>query len=331
MSATSTSGLPLEPPGARRAGGPKWRFARYLCRRLAYGLLVVVLVAMTVFFATRVIADPARGMLPLDATEAQVVALEHELGLDRPILTQFVDYAGDLATLDFGESYWQRTPVGELITDRLPNTALLVVIALVLAVVVAVPLGIVSARRPGSRLDQTLAAASLIGLSLPQFWLGAMLILVFSLTLGWFPTSGMGGVDNLVLPALTLGLPMLGRIAQITRTTMIDELASQHIAVARAKGLSESYVMSRHALRNVTVPILTVCSWEGVYALAGYSVIVETVFAWPGVGQLAMQAIIREDLILVQGVVMVVALIVVAVNIVTDLLYTVVDPRIELG
>ncbi len=158
-----------------------------------------------------------------------------------------------------------------------------------------------------------------------------MLILVGSLWLGWFPTSGMGGIDHIVLPALTLALPMLGRIAQITRTTMIDELASQHIVVARAKGLSETYVVFRHALRNVTVPVLTVCSWEAVYALAGYSVIVETVFAWPGVGQLAMQAIIREDLILVQGVVIVVALIVVAVNIVTDLLYKVVDPRIELG
>lgn len=288
------------------------------------------MVAVTVFVATRLISDPVRGILPFDATQQQIDALEHELGLDKSIPAQFVDYVSALVRLDFGESYWQTLPVIDLLKDRLPNTLLLVAVSVAFAFVVAVPLGIASARRPGSFLDQALTSTTLIGLSLPQFWLGTMLILIGAVILGWFPTSGIGGISHIVLPALTLALPILGRIAQITRTSMIDELASPHITVARAKGLGERYVLTRHALRNVMVPILTITSWEAVYALAGYSVIVETVFAWPGIGQLAMQAILREDLILVQGVVIAVALIVVLVNIVTDLLYKAIDPRIDL-
>jgi peptide/nickel transport system permease protein len=203
-------------------------------------------------------------------------------------------------------------------------------VAIVFAVLLGVPLGIGAALKPGSKLDQGLATFALLGLSLPQFWLGAMLILLFSVQLGWFPTSGMGGIEHIVLPALTLGLPSLGRIAQITRTSMIDELSSQHILTARAKGLSGRYLITRHALRNVMVPIATIVSWETAYTLAGYSVIVETVFAWPGLGYLAIQAIQREDLILIQGIVIVVAAIVVLINIVTDILYTAIDPRIEL-
>ncbi|HTE60464.1 MAG TPA: ABC transporter permease [Solirubrobacteraceae bacterium] len=306
----------------------KW--VGYLARRLAYGLLVIVLVALTVFLVTRILSDPARQMLPLDATPEQYVNLKRSLGLDKPLTEQFAAYVGDLVTFDLGESFWQKTSVSGLIWDRLPNTVLLAAVAIGFAVLIGVPLGVGAALRPGSKLDQSLATFALLGLSLPQFWLGAMLILVFAVTLGWFPTSGMGGISHIVLPALTLGLPSLGRIAQITRTAMIDELASQHILTARAKGLSARYVVTRHALRNVLVPITTIVSWEAAYTLAGYSVIVETVFAWPGLGYLAIQAIQREDLILIQGIVIVVATIVVILNIVTDVLYTVIDPRIEL-
>jgi peptide/nickel transport system permease protein len=318
-------------PLARGRDIMRGRFFRYLAKRVGYGLLVIALVALTVFLVTRILSDPARQMLPLDATQEQIQNVERQLGLDQSIPAQFVDYLKDLASFDLGESFWQQTGVSGLIWDRLPNTALLAVVAVGFAVIVGVPLGIGAALRPGSLLDQGLASFALLGLSLPQFWLGAMLILLFSVQLGWFPTSGIGGIEHLVLPALTLGLPSLGRIAQITRTSMIDELSRQHILVARAKGLSSRYVIFKHALRNIMVPVTTIVSWEAVLTLAGYAVIVETVFAWPGIGYLAIQAIQREDLILIQGIVLVVAAIVVAINILTDILYTLIDPRIELG
>lgn len=318
------------PRMARVSGFVNHPWAGYLLRRVLSGLLVIVLVALTVFLVTRIMSDPARQMLPLDATEEQYRNVRQALGLDQSIPVQFLDYVKDLVSFNLGESFWQKTSVSGLIADALPNTLLLAAVAIGLAVLIGVPLGIGAAMRPGSKLDQSLATFALLGLSLPQFWLGAMLILLFSVGLGWLPTSGIGGVEHLVLPALTLGLPSLGRIAQITRTSMIDELASQHILTARAKGLSGRYVIRRHALRNVLVPITTIVSWETAFTLAGYSVIVETVFAWPGLGHLAIQAIQREDLILIQGIVIVVATIVVLLNIITDVLYTVIDPRIDL-
>jgi peptide/nickel transport system permease protein len=312
----------------RKITGNKW--FNYLLRRILYGLLVIVLVALTVFLVTRILSDPARQMLPLDATHQQYLNVKHSIGLDKSIPAQFVDYIKDLVSLNLGDSFWQKTSVTGLIKDALPNTFELAAAGVGFAVLFGVPLGIGAALRPGSKLDQSLATFALIGLSLPQFWLGAMLILLFSVVLGWFPTSGIGGIDHLVLPALTLGLPSLGRIAQITRTSMIDELSSQHILTARAKGMTNRYVIIRHALRNVLVPITTIISWEAAFTLAGYSVIVETVFAWPGLGYLAIQAIQREDLILIQGIVIVVALMVVILNIITDVIYTIIDPRIEL-
>mgnify|MGYP001037495541 CR=1 FL=1 len=317
---------PASRPMPRR-GHP---FGRYMLRRLGSGVLVIVLVAVTVFIVTRVASDPARTLAGPEATQEQYEAVRASLGLDQPLLAQFVDYVRDLAALDFGISYWQNVPVSGLIATFLPNTVLLVVVAILFAVLAGIPLGIAAALRPGSNADQGTAAFSLLGLSLPQFWLGAMLILLFAVTLGWLPTSGQGGIQHLILPAITLGLPSMGRIAQITRTTMIDELASQHILVARAKGLGGGYVVFRHALRNVMVPVTTIVSFETVYALAGYSVIVETVFAWPGVGALAIQAIQRQDLTLVQGIVFVIAVVVVLWNLLTDLVYRAIDPRIEL-
>jgi peptide/nickel transport system permease protein len=303
----------------------------YLARRLAYGLLVIVLVATTVFVVTRLFADPAASILGAEATAESYAQLRHDLGLDRSIPVQYARYVKDAVTFDFGVSNWQGTSVTGLIKDRLPNTIRLVGIAMVFAIVIGILLGITASRRPGSKLDQGVAGFALLGLCLPQFWLGAVLILIGAVQLGWFPSFGIGGVDHLILPALTLALPALGRVAQITRTAMIDELSSQHILTARAKGLSEPYIIVRHALRNVLVPILTICSWELIVALAGYSIVVETVFAWPGIGQLTIQAIQQSDLTLVQGIVMVIALIVVLVNLLTDLAYKLIDPRIELG
>jgi peptide/nickel transport system permease protein len=307
------------------------QFVRYVGRRVAHGLLVIVLVTTTVFFVTRVIGDPVRLMLPVDATQQQYDALERSLGLEAPLLAQFRDYVADVARFRLGDSYWQRTSVSGLIADRLPNTLLLTATAIAVAFLLGSLIGIGASRRAGSWVDKTLSSAALVGLSVPHFWLGSMLILLGAVVLGWFPTSGKGGIEHLVLPVATLALPAIGRIAQITRTSMLREFASPYVRTARSKGLRESYIVVRHALRNAMVPIFTLTSWEGIYALGVYSIVVEVVFAWPGLGQLVIQAIQRQDLILVQGIVMLLAFSIVLINLVTDLMYRLIDPRIELG
>jgi peptide/nickel transport system permease protein len=287
-------------------------------------------VAFTVFVITRLATDPARALAGSEATQEQYEAIKHSLGLDAPLGVQLVDYVRDMLTLNLGDSYWQHVPVLQLISSYLPNTVVLVAVAMVLATVVGVGLGVIASLRPATFLDQVISSISLTGLALPQFWLGALLILVFAVKLGVLPTSGYGLDGHIVLPALTLSTAAAGRIAQVTRSSMIDELARQHIKAARAKGFSTPYILRRHALRNVLVPVVTVISFESIYALAGYSVVVETVFSWPGIGRLAIQAIQRQDLALVQGIVFVIALIIVGWNLLTDLLYRVIDPRIEL-
>lgn len=317
-------------PSAKRRRRLRAGLLSYLLRRVGIGLIVILLVAVTVFIATRLSSDPARQLLPDDATPEQYQALRHQLGLDQPIWVQFGVYVSSLARFDLGSSYWLHRPVADLIGERLPNTFELVLVAMTIALVVGVALGLLAARRAGGVLDQLVSSAAIAALSLPQFWLGALLIAWFAVQLKWLPTSGSVGPLSIILPATTFALASIGRIAQNTRAAMIDELGTQHILVAQAKGLPGPYLIFRHAIPNVAVPILTLFSYEFVYALAGYSVVVETVFAWPGIGFLSIQAIQRQDLLLVQGIVFVVAIIVVLVNIVTDLLYKLIDPRIEL-
>jgi peptide/nickel transport system permease protein len=302
-----------------------------MARRVLWGIGVIVLVALTVFVVSRVGSDPARQLVPPDATQEQYETVKNRLGLDNSVPAQLWAYVGQLVRGDLGVSYWRDAAVGDLIRERLPNTLLLVALAMTVATLFGVFIGVIASLRPGSALEQILAATSLVALSIPQFFLGTVLILIFAVELGWLPTQGQGGISHAILPTLTLALPCMGRIAQITRATMIDELATHHVLVARAKGLKGTYIVMRHALRNVLVPIVTLCGYETAYALAGYSVIVETVFSWPGIGYLTIQAIERQDLIVVQGVVLVIAAIVVLVNIVTDLTYKVIDPRVEFG
>jgi peptide/nickel transport system permease protein len=311
----------------RRQGPGFWRYA---ASRARTGALVVVGVALTVFVVTRLAGDPARTLAGSEATPEQYEAIKRSLGLDASIPAQLVDYVKDMLTLNFGVSYWQGTSVLGLIEAYLPNTIALVGVAMILATVVGTVLGVVASLRPASFLDQVVSSISLTGLALPQFWLGALLILVFAVNLGVLPTSGYGLDSHIVLPAVTLSMAAMGRIAQVVRTSMIDELGRQHIKVARAKGFSTLYIIRRHALRNVLIPIVTVISFETVYALAGSAIIVETVFSWPGIGRLTIQAIQRQDLPLVQGIVFLLALIVVGWNLLTDLIYRAIDPRIEL-
>ena len=304
---------------------------RFVINRLWQGAIVVLSVVVVVFVLTRLIGDPVRVMLPLEATAEQRAAFEQQLGLDRPIVEQFVTYVRDVAVLDFGESLWQRRPVIDIIVERAPATILLTFTAMALAVALAVPLGVVAALRPEGIVDRIVVVVSLLGLSIPQFWLGLLFIVLFALTLGWLPTSGSGGPDHLILPALTLALPAMTRLVMVVRSTMIDELNAQYVRVLRAKGMLPWRVVGVHALRNSAVPILTIAGWELIRTLSGYTVVVETVFAWPGLGLTAIQAIERQDLILLQAIVFVTAIMVVVLNLLLDIVFKAIDPRIEMS
>lgn len=304
---------------------------RFAVRRIVQGLIVILGVTVVVFVVTRLVGDPVDVLLPLEATDEQRAAFEHELGFDRPILIQFGDYMGDVVTGDFGESIWQSRPAMEIVLEHLPRTFQLVFPAMALMVLFAVPLGMLAALRPGKLSDRITVVLSLAGLSIPQFWLGLLLIIVFAVELKWLPPLGFGSFQNLILPMVTLALPAIGRLSMIVRSSMIDELNQQYVKTATAKGIPYSRVVAVHALRNAGIPAITLTGWETIRALAGYSVIVETVFQWPGIGFLAIQSIERQDLILLQAIVFVIALMVVIVNVTVDILYKAVDPRIKLA
>jgi peptide/nickel transport system permease protein len=289
---------------------------RMILLRLWHGLIVIIGVVVVVFVVTRLIGDPVDVMLPLEATPEQRAAFEAALGLDKPIAVQFVNYVWDLSRLDFGDSLWQQRPALEIVWERLPKTLLLIVTSIVIATVLAVPLGVIAALNPGGMIDRVTVVISLIALSVPQFWLGLLLILLFSVTLGWLPSGGAGTLWHLILPAVTLALPAMTRLVMVVRSQMIDELNAQYIKTVEAKGLSTFRIVGVHALRNAAVPVLTL--------------VVETVFAWPGLGLVALQAIQRQDLVLLQAIVFVIAVMVVVFNLVVDLLYKRIDPRIKL-
>jgi peptide/nickel transport system permease protein len=303
----------------------------FVIRRLYHGIYVVLGVTIVVFVVTRVIGDPVSAMLPMETSAAQRAAFAQQLGLDRSLYIQFIDFLADVAHLNLGESLWQHRPVTQIVFEKLPITLYLVGTAMALAIVLSIPLGIVAALKPGRIADRITVVLSLIGLSVPQFWLGLLLILLFAVDLRWLPTSGSGDVSHLILPALTLAVPAMTRILMVVRSSMMDELNTQHIKVAIAKGLPFRRVIGVHALRNIAIPVMTLAGWETVRALAGYSVVVEAVFAWPGLGLAAVQAIERQDLILLQGIVFYVAVMVVIINIGLDLAQKLVDPRVKFG
>lgn len=304
---------------------------RYIIRRFWYGVFVIFGVTIIVFVVTRLVGDPVKVMLPLEATLEQRAAFEKRLGLDRPIPVQFLEFMGDIARLDFGNSLWQHRPAMEIVFEKLPLTLILSFVAIGFAFVISIPLGIIAALRPGGVSDRSTVFISLIGLSVPQFWLGLLFIIIFAVQLRWLPTSGVATPFHIILPALTMGLPALARMFMIVRSSMIDELNQQYVKTAFAKGLPFYRVVGIHAMRNAALPVLTLCGWELIRAVAGYSVVVETVFAWPGLGMTAIQAIERGDLILLQAIVFTVAIIVVLINILMDVAYTIIDPRLKLA
>lgn len=304
---------------------------RYLLRRVMQGLIVIIGVVTAVFIVTRLIGDPAKIMLPLTSTNAQRKAFDHQLGLDKPIPVQYVDYWHGIVRGDFGESLVHRQPALHVALSYLPATLKLVAAGMAFAAFVAVLVGVLAALRPGHLLDRGITFASLVGLSMPQFWLGLLLIIVFAVKLKWFPVSGQSGSTAIVLPALALGLPSAGRIAMIVRSSMIDELNKQYVRTAEAKGLAPWRTIGVHTLRNALGPAVSLFGWEIVRALAGFDVVVEVVFGWTGIGHLAYDSIQGQDFTELQTIVLVVAVLVVAINIVMDFIYMAIDPRVKVA
>jgi peptide/nickel transport system permease protein len=303
----------------------------YLLRRLVGALGVVMGVALLTSVLIHLVpGDPVELMLGESATAGDRTALRSTLGLDQPLHRQLVTQAGRLARLDLGESLYSRRPVSEVIAERVPATVELAVAALAVAVALALPLGVLAARRRGGLADSAAMAVALLGLSIPSFWLGPLLILLFSLVLGWTPVSGREGLVSLVLPALTLGTGMAAVLARMLRSSLLETLSEDYIRTARAKGLSPGAVLRRHALRNAALPVVTVFGMQAGALLAG-AVITETVFAWPGIGSLLVEAIQRRDFPVVQGCVLLISTTYVLVNAGTDLAYAWLDPRVRVA
>jgi peptide/nickel transport system permease protein len=303
----------------------------YLVQRLAGALLVILGVVGIVFLLIHLIpGDPVEIMLGESAAAADREALRSSLGLDQPLATQFLDYLGNLLQLDLGTSIHQRRPVTGLLLERLPATGLLAAASLLVALLLALPLGILAAVRRDSGWDSGAMGFSMLGVSIPNFWLGPLLILVFSLWLGWFPVSGRNGMGSVVLPALTLGTGLAAVLSRMIRSSMLEVLGEDYIRTARAKGLPERRVVLHHALRNALLPVITLLGLQLGALLAG-AVITETVFSWPGIGLLTIEAIQSRDYPVVQACVLLISLCYVVVNLLTDLAYAQVDPRIRLG
>jgi peptide/nickel transport system permease protein len=303
---------------------------RLLLTRLGLGLITLLLAVTATFVIVHSTGSPALQILGDSATPEQVAELERSIGLDQPLPLQYVEFLGQLARGDLGESLRYGQPNAELIMERMPVTVELAVAALLIALVVGVALGALAATREGSVLDRLVTGLSAIGTSAPLFWVGMMAILLFAVQLGWLPAGQRQAPVSLVLPALTLSLLPLAQLARLTRSTMAETLQSPFVMGARARGLSSARVILNHALRNSAIPVLTMFGLQTGALLSG-AVTVEFVFAWPGLGTLATQAVQGRDFTLVQAIVVVGVAVFVVVNLVVDVLYTIIDPRIRGG
>jgi peptide/nickel transport system permease protein len=301
----------------------------FLLRRAAQAFFVLFLVSVAAFALILFTGDPVALMLPTHASADDRVTLRRELGLDRPIPVQYIDFALRAARGDLGQSVRFNRSASELILGKLPSTLLLAATAIALAVTSGIALGLVAGTRPHSPLDALGSLVALAGVSVPTFWIGLLLILVVGEYLRWLPVGGSGGLRHLLLPAVTLAIPSAGLIARLTRASVVEQLSQDYVGTARAKGLSEARIHYKHVLRNALIPTATVVALQ-FGALVGGSVIVESVFAWPGVGWLLMQGVFARDLPLVRAVVLILAATFVLLNLLVDLSYRYLDPRIRL-
>ena len=306
----------------------------YMIRRVGHSVFIILGLMALLFFAINILGDPVQLLVDEDASQEAIDALREKFGLDRPLYVRFGDFYWDLVRGDFGKSIRHRIDAREMIFDRLPNTAVLALVAWILGSI-GIPLGMLAARHPRGFIDRIVNVLSFAVISIPEFWLALMLILVVSVQLDLLPTSGFaglgpGGWKFMILPAIALCPRVMGRNAQITRATMIEEINKQYVATARAKGLAENTVLYGHVLKNAAISIVTLMGDE----LAGFmngSTVVEIIFGWPGIGKLLIDAINARDLPVVTAAVFVIALMVMVINLTVDLVYTWLDPRISYG
>ena len=301
----------------------------FLLRRLGQALLTIFGVATLIFFLQRLTGDPTYLLVPDTATQADIDALRHALGFDRPLWVQYLSFLGEIARFDLGRSVVQNVPVADIIASRLPYTLALALGALLVACGLGIPVGVALALWRDRWMARILAGLVLAAQSMPTFWSGILMILVFAVTLGWLPPSSTGGIDHLVMPSVALGLLSMATFARVTRTALLEELSKDYVRTARARGAATRRLLLRHLARNASIPVITVAGLEISNLLAG-AVIVETVFAWPGIGRLLYEGVTFRDFPVVQAVVVIGGSMIILVNLLIDILYALIDPRIRL-
>jgi len=301
---------------------------KFVVRRLAYSLISLFLLSVTIFVFVRVTGDPAVLLTEPGASQADLDQVRQQFGLDRPLAVQYLSFISSLVRGDFGQSFYYRTPVLELYMSRLPNSLMLAVAAMIFSLVIGIPTGIIAAVRVNSWWDSAGKLFALLGLSLPSFWVGLIFILFFSVYLNWLPSSGAGTPLHLVMPAFALGWFFAAAHMRLTRSSMLEVLGSEYVKLARLKGLPEARVIAKHAFKNALIPVLTLAGINLVL-MVNVAVVVETVFAWPGIGRLLYEGIAFRDFPVVQAVVILGGAMIVIVNLLVDLLYAVIDPRIR--
>ena len=301
----------------------------YILRRLSHSAIVIVLVLTVVFFLTRLTGDPVLFFVPMDTAPADLEEIRERMGFNDPLYVQYARFMADAAQGDFGESLRQPDPAANLVISRIPATLELGLTALVISIVLGVPLGIFSAIHRGSIADKISTLIAVLGLSVPAFWMGLLLMLLFAVYLGWLPTGGRGSLAQLIMPAVTLAAFSVARYARLARSTMLDVLGQDYVRTGRAKGMSENRVIWVHALKNASIPLITVTGLQAGHLLGG-AVVVEQVFSWPGMGRLLVQSLLNRDFPVVMAAIVFVALIYTLLSLLTDLAYAWANPEVRL-
>ncbi|RPJ04730.1 MAG: ABC transporter permease [Deltaproteobacteria bacterium] len=299
----------------------------YIFRRILQSLIVILGVIIITFMISRVLGDPVALLLPPEATPEQRAYLTRDLGLDRPLYVQLVVYVGKVARGDFGLSFRHQEPAMKLLLDRVPASIYLSLVATLISICIAIPLGIISAIKRGTIFDRIGMTLALLGQSIPAFWAGIMMILLFAVKLGWFPPSGYGGPNHVILPAGTLAFFFAAATARFTRSSILDVLDMDYVRYARLKGVPEFVVIMRHVLRNAFITILNIVALQ-LGLLLGGAVITEFIFSWPGIGRLSLDAIYNRDYPVIQATVVVAASFFVVINLLVDMIYSATDPRV---
>ena len=301
---------------------------RFILRRLGYALLSLLLLSLTIFFFVRVTGDPAVLLVEPGASQADLDAIRDQFGLDRPLVVQYWHFMKNLLRGDLGQSFYYRMPVFDLYLSRLPNSLVLALAAMAFSLLIGIPAGILAAVRVDRWWDSAGKIFALLGLSMPSFWVGLLMILFFSVYLGWLPSSGSGTPLHIIMPAFALGWYFAAAHMRLTRSSMLDVLGSEYVKLARLKGLAEARVIAKRAFKNALIPVLTLAGINLVI-MVNVAVVVETVFAWPGIGRLLYEGIAFRDFPIVQATVLLGGAMIVIVNLLVDILYAVIDPRIR--